>query len=122
MGALPEDKPAAPSSVDHRRQQRRRVLLSGRLVHSPHEETVECTITDVSSTGARLRLPEGVFLGAPLYLIDLTHGLAFKARLAWRRDNKAGLEFTDYHDLSKPDADCPPRLRLMWREHIRAGA
>jgi hypothetical protein len=120
MGASPDEKPEAPPGVDNRGQPRRRVLLSGRMVHSPHEETVDCTIVDVSSTGARLRLPDGAFLAEPLFLIDLTHGLAFKARLAWRRDNKAGLEFIDYHDLSKP-GDFPPRLAQMWRDHIRAG-
>src|SRR3569623_616483 len=95
MGASPEKKPEAPAGVEHRRQPRRRVLLSGRMGHSAHEETVDCTIVDVSSTGARLRLPDGTFLAEPLWLIDLTHGLAFKARLAWRRAHKAGLEFTD---------------------------
>ena len=110
----------APSGAEQRRHRRRRVLLSGRLVHSLNELTVDCAIQDVSSTGARLRLPEGTLLAEPLYLIDLSHGLAFKARVAWRRENRAGLAFSAYYDLGKADG-APKLLRRLWLDHIRGG-
>ena len=122
MSALPKSEAPAVDRADHRRQHRRRVLLSGRLVHSISEMTVDCTIQDVSSTGARLRLPEATLLSEPLFLIDLTHGLAFKTRVAWRKENRAGLAFIQYFDLSQADGPAPKRLRRLWLDYTRTGA
>lgn len=108
-----------PDDTGKRSQPRRRVLLSGKLVHSTSELTVDCAIQDISSAGARVRLPPDTLLGEPIYLINMSHGLAFRARVAWRRENRAGLEFTRYFDLHKAGEDAPRVLRRLWLEHIR---
>ena len=111
----------SPTSDDgeHRREQRRRVLLTGRVVHSVSELTVECAIQDISRTGARIRVPADTPLSDPLYLINMSHGLAFKARVAWRRENRVGLTFSRYFELNKPSDDAPKVLRRLWLEHTR---
>lgn len=116
---VPRSDPPAEDAAGKRRQPRRRVLLSGKLVHSPSELTADCAIQDISSAGARIRVPLEVLLGEPLYLINLSHGLAFRARVAWRRDNRAGLAFTAYFDLHKVNDDAPKVLRRLWLEHMR---
>jgi len=121
VSAVAKAAPETRARAEHRRSQRRRVLLSGRLVHSINEMTVDCSIRDVSSTGARLRLPQATLLAEPLFLIDLTHGLAFKARVAWRKENGAGLSFIEYFDLSKADSPAPKRLRRLWLDYTRSG-
>ena len=106
----------APSN---RSAHRRRVLLSGRIVSGPAELTVECAITDLSQGGARVRLAGVPMLTEPLYLIDLSHGYAFKARQAWRRANLLGLAFTEYYDLRHPPPELPKLIRRLWVEQTR---
>ena len=113
----PESPPETPGN--NRQELRRRALLSGCVVYGPAELTVNCTIADISSAGARLRFSTPEPLVEPLYLIDLSHGLAFKARVAWRKDNVVGLAFSEYLDLSKPNQDAPRVLRRLWVEHLR---
>jgi hypothetical protein len=108
-----------PDDAGKRREQRRRVLLSGKLVHSVNELTVDCAIQDISSRGARIRLAPDTLIGDPIYLINMSHGLAFRAMVVWRRENRAGLSFTRYFDLNKRDDDAPKILRRLWLEHIR---
>ena len=111
--------PPEDDAAGNRRQPRRRVLLSGKLVHSPGELTVDCAIQDISSAGARIRVAPEVLLGEPLYLINMSHGLAFRARVVWRRENRAGLAFAGYFDLHKVSEDAPKVLRRLWLEHMR---
>ena len=117
--AVASSDPPTSDDGEHRREQRRRVLLTGRLVHSVNEWTVECAIQDISRTGARIRVPPDTLLSDPLYLINMSHGLAFKARVAWRRENRVGLTFSRYFDLNKTNEDAPKILRRLWMEHTR---
>jgi hypothetical protein len=109
----------AEAGSEHRVETRRRVLLSGKLIHSPNDLGVDCAIQDISRTGARVRMSGPEALANPLHLIDLRHGLAFKARIVWRDGARVGLAFTRYYDLSKPDPERPPVLRRIWMEHVR---
>jgi hypothetical protein len=104
-----------------RAEPRRRALLSGMIVHSAAQMSVPCTILDISRTGARVRLVGADFIGEPLYLINLSHALAFRARTVWRRADRMGLNFVIYYDLSKAAGDAPPILRRLWVSHISSG-
>jgi hypothetical protein len=108
------------ASEQKRAAQRRRVLLGGRLVYSPAELTVECAIVDISESGARVRISGAPLLVEPLYLVNLTHGRAFKARLAWRRANLLGLAFSEAYDLREPPPELPKIVRQVWVEQTRA--
>jgi hypothetical protein len=117
--AIPQPSTPADEPAELRRELRQRVLLSGKIVHSPGEMSVDCAIQDISSAGARVRLSSSDGLGDPIYLINMSHGMAFKARVAWRRENRVGLAFTQYWDLAKTDPDRPPILRRLYLEHVR---
>jgi hypothetical protein len=106
---------------DSRRAPRRRSLLSGKVVFGPAQMTVDCAISDFSSSGARVRLAGGDPLIEPIFLIDMRHGIAFRSRQVWRRGALAGLEFSDYHDLKDPPKDLPRRLRQLWVERQNRG-
>lgn len=116
---LAESEPPAEDSGGKRRAQRRRVLLSGKLVHSAGELTVDCAIQDISAAGARVRVPDDTLVGDPIYLINMSHGVAYRARVAWRRENRLGLAFSHAFDLSQANEDAPKVLRRLWLEHIR---
>jgi hypothetical protein len=88
------------------------------IVHGPAFFTTTCSILDISLTGARVRAPAGESLGEPMYLIDFRHGLAFEARVAWRREDRLGLRFKTYFDLSKPDCGGPVLLHRLWIDRL----
>lgn len=105
---------AAPPAADKRKAHRQRVLFMGRLVHSAGELTAECAIQNLSKTGARVKLAGNEPVSEPIYLVDMRNGLAFKASIRWRREDRIGLSFTGYHDLAKPDPSLPTLLRRLW--------
>jgi hypothetical protein len=110
-----KDKPQK-ASEDNRAGTRQRVLLTGRLVHSPQELTTDCAIESLSETGARVRLAGSTPIVDPVFLIHMRYGLGFKVRVVWRRDLRLGLSFDQRYDLRKPPADCPFVLTRLWRQ------
>jgi hypothetical protein len=81
--------------------------------------TLDCAIIDISDTGARVRLEGAQLLVEPLYLVDLRHGLAYRARRAWRRDDLVGLAFSERYDLTAPPPELPRLVRQLWVEATR---
>jgi len=110
------NEPPTQGPSDRRGGPRRRVLLGGMLVFGEAQMTLDCTIANLSRSGARIRLAGPRMLGEPIYLIDLSHGLAFLAREAWRREAVIGLSFVKYFDLSDPPPEIPKLLRDLWVE------
>jgi hypothetical protein len=100
-----------PQSEEPRCEARQRVLLGGRLVFG-QDFTAECTIRDISRTGARLRVASGAAIPDRVTLIDLPHGRAYAGQVVWRWEDELGVSFRAAHDLSGP---VPPELH-----HVRA--
>ncbi|HEV2362992.1 MAG TPA: hypothetical protein VGS12_02215 [Caulobacteraceae bacterium] len=95
------------------------MLRRGVVVHGTGELTVPCAILDSSSGGARAQLASLAPVGLPTFLIDLTDGVAFRARRAWTKGGTLGLQFQERFDLLQPAAAGPPVLRRLWLESIR---
>jgi hypothetical protein len=93
--------------------------LSGKLVYGDTEMTIDCAISDLSSNGARVRLAGPELLKEPIYLINVSHGVAFRSREAWRRGNLVGLTFTEHYDLRTPPPELPKLVRRIWVEQTR---
>ena len=108
---------AHKTSTEHRGEGRRRVLLSGKIVYGEAELCFDCAIRDLSEAGARIRLSAPMPLPGELFLIDLKTGLAYEARLAWRRSPEYGLQFLHVHDLRDPAALHLKTLKRIWVEH-----
>ncbi len=79
--------------------------------------TQDCAISDLSKSGAKVRLQGSEPLVEPIYLIDLRNGLGYRARQAWRRGATAGLEFSEYYDLREPPPGLPRVVRQLWIDH-----
>jgi hypothetical protein len=101
---------------DRRQEPRRRTVLAGIVVHGSKLYTTECAILDISKVGARVRIPATEVIGQPIFLVNISHGLAFEAYVTWRRADRIGLKFRDYFDLSKPNSGGSPLLRQLWIE------
>ena len=112
-------KPKPVISSEQRTKARKRTLLKGRLVYG-HDGafTVDCTISDLSETGARVSVESSVPLPEEVMLVHLRETLAFEAKVQWRRpDGMGGLAFTKVHDLEKADTPLLKLLRYYCIEH-----
>jgi len=98
------------SSEERRNERRRRVLLFGRLSDLTGAKTVECAISNVSPTGAQVRLYAEHALGERVYLIDAKTHSAHLAAIIWRRGDRLGLHFIETYDLER---EIPERIAFL---------
>jgi hypothetical protein len=99
--------------ADRRRHQRRRSLLSGKIV-LVNGVAYDCAIHDVSDGGAQVRLTSPAALPDTFRLIDVSRGLGFSATVIWRNLPSVGLQLTEPLDLTKSDS--PADLHRLWLE------
>jgi hypothetical protein len=105
----------APSYHERRAEPRKSVNASARLFHGPNLALwADCTIRDLSASGAKVELPE-VHVAPPRFvLLHFAAGVAYEAVLKWRRGNMAGMSFEAVHTL---ETTAEPRLapvREQW--------
>jgi hypothetical protein len=72
---------------------RTRTLLQARIEFNGGATTVDCTVRDLSDTGARLQVAESVTIPSKFTLFVPKHGLRYHALLRWHRGSFAGVEF-----------------------------
>src|SRR5215467_10391785 len=104
--------------VDERRNAiRKRVLLSGVVVHPSGNKVVDCAIRDLNVHGAQLRLPEKLPLGEEIYLLDIRNQAAYLASVVWSLEDRAGVNFVRGYAL---DAPLPPNLKFLGKSFLEA--
>ena len=102
---------AAPRpSKELRSSKRTRTLLAGKLCYGAGLST-DCTISDLSESGAKVRCDNASIIPAAVFLVHLREQKAFEATVAWRRANGLGLKFAAVHDLRTPTTDELKHLR-----------
>ncbi len=106
--------PFRPPDHEQRSAPRRRVLLSAIVVNREFNTIFRCQVRDVSERGARLNIPDSFLVPAGFWLIALTAGLAYEAKLAWRRYPSVGVSLGDPIDLDEPMNRLARRLRAVW--------
>lgn len=102
---------------DRRRCFRGRVFYGGRIAFNSRQSTMDCLVRNFSVLGARVE-----FGGTPLITdeVDLTvdrKGIAFSARMIWRRGDQAGFVLRNPRQVAAP---MPPDLALRLRASERA--
>jgi hypothetical protein len=94
---MAEDKKTGADSEgagdEHRRQHRRRTLKQAQVVLSDWS-TINCTIRDVSETGARLEFSGAVSLPDEFRVLFMTEKEIVPAERLWQRGLSAGVAFT----------------------------
>lgn len=78
---------------EKRKIPRRRVLKEGKIVYADGLRVLDCTIRDMSTSGARLLISSTVGLPDTFQLYEKSSGLLYPARIAWRQTNSLGVEF-----------------------------
>jgi len=82
--------------ADEKRSIRRqRVLKSGKIIFNDGASVVDCIIRNLNVAGARLEVPTTVGLPETFTLHDVHSGKSRPAKVAWRRGEQMGVEFSD---------------------------
>ncbi len=106
-----------PVSRKNKRQgTRRRVLLSGKIVYRDGAVSLDCTILDLSDSGARIRIARNQAVPSRFYLINIRNRSVYDAIVAWLNPPQAGVRFAAVYQLG---SDLPVELgylRKLWLE------
>ena len=84
MSILADNKRGSP---------RQRVLKSGRIVFANGAFSVDCSIRNISETGARLQVPLTVSIPDHFTLVDSHGGTRHFAKVVWRKGDLLGIRF-----------------------------
>lgn len=103
----------APAVQKSRAAARQRVLFGGKIVHGDGAFSVDCTIRDLSESGAKITLGQRVSIPNDVYFIELRLGVAYAAQVAWRRTPNFGLRFVKRIDLATAPKELD-YLKRLW--------
>lgn len=104
------------SDRDGRHESRKHTLMDGRIVHDDRVTVVDCTILDISPSGARIRFPHGRTIPSRFHFINVRDRMAHNAKVVWRNAEYAGLHFEESYILSGSLPDHLSHLRKLWLE------
>jgi hypothetical protein len=81
------------NQAERRGSPRVRVLKKGKLIHSNNVSVFDCTIRDISDTGARLICEQTGLLPNELQLVFHAIREVRYVRVVWRRNGELGVQF-----------------------------
>ena len=109
---------AVPPVAERRPKSRNRVLLGGIIVYSEGSYSINCTIRDISLTGARIGLPKGYSIPSSVYLINIRGQTGHEAQVVWFKGAEAGLAFVSSFDLDRIANPELSYLRRIWAARL----
>lgn len=105
-----------PPTPERRPQRRTRVLLGGLIAFFEGTQYFDCTIRDLTNTGARVSLPRNQPIPSNVYLVNMRDRTAHEARVAWNNGKEAGLSFIKSFPLSETSEPKLIYLKKLWHE------
>ena len=104
-------------SSELRVAQRSRSLLHGQIVHSGGSSRADCTIRDLSATGARIQIPQSITIPEYFELVVTERNQNYKAKIVWRHAAEIGVAFEPANKPApKPSVSSHPgeiRVRML---------
>jgi hypothetical protein len=77
------------------RAERVRTILGARAVFNGGRSSIDCQIRNISNTGARISLAEGLSLPGAFELEVPSRNNTYQVALRWRTKDAAGVQFVD---------------------------
>jgi hypothetical protein len=115
---MSREVPVHPASVERRHMTRNRVLLGGVIADADGENAIDCSILDVSASGAKIQLPSGTLQrDSEIYLVDTRNEMAHLATVVWTEDDRTGLSFVRSYSLA---LTLPLRLAFLGKLLVHA--
>lgn len=105
-----------PPTPERRPQRRTRVLLGGLIAFFDGTQHFDCTIRDLTISGARISLPRNQPIPSMIYLINMRDRTAHEAKIAWNNGKEAGLSFLKSFPLSEITDSKLSYLKQLWHE------
>jgi hypothetical protein len=113
-------KQATPNSgIEQRKAPRKKVLLTGKIIHDGGTIVFDCTIRDISATGARITLNQARAMPESFYLLDMVNRVAYESVTISERAGGFGLKFKKTLRLSEVTAPELRYLKRLWLEYAR---
>jgi PilZ domain len=78
---------------EKRKTARRRVLKEGKIIFADGMRVIDCTIRDLSDSGARLLIASTVGIPDTFHLFEKSSGMIYPATVVWRQSSAIGVEF-----------------------------
>ncbi|MEA2825558.1 MAG: hypothetical protein QOF03_2040, partial [Alphaproteobacteria bacterium] len=97
--AQPDSADLPPRVVNQRGAPRKRTLLGGKVIYGDGQQVRDCTIRDISETGARIAIAKGEVIPTRVFLIDRRAPIAYEATVSWIKAPEFGLTFLKTHAL-----------------------
>ena len=90
------------ANQENRIARRSRILKDGKIVLLNNWSIVDCSIRDISGTGARIKCKNWTAVPNEFRLVVLSDNTIRDAKVVWRRDDQIGLEFTSEERKAPP--------------------
>ena len=117
---MSNNKAEVAAAAERRRGARCRVTVAGMLTFPAASKPIECTIRDLSGTGARVALHTNQLVPREMYLINMRDRLAYRADVEWRTSIELGLVFRDTYSLFGLTDPSLMHLKKLWHARLRA--
>lgn len=117
--AVTSNQAAPNGGIEQRKAPRKPVLLTSKLVFADGATVVDCTIRDLSATGARITLNQSRPIPQEIYLLDLANRTAYQATVVSERAGGYGLKFKKTLKLSEVTSPELRFLKRIWMECAR---
>jgi hypothetical protein len=102
-----------PPLAERRPKPRKRVLFGGRISYFDGAHHFNCSIRDLSDTGARITLQPGQPIPSNVYLIDTRNRIVHESKVVWNSGREAGLTFVKSFAVSTIDDP-----QLLYLKHL----
>lgn len=103
----------SPTPEEQRRSPRKRTLLEARVVFNNRFSVIECTVRDMSATGAKIAFPHATPIPEEVELEIPKTGQSRRARVLWSDGKHHGLMFLDEVGSAAPGADAPTAIQAV---------
>ena len=103
-----------PPPAERRPKPRSRVLLSGLVVYGDGAYSFDCSIRNLSETGARVTMGKNLQHPSEFFLINIRDRLAYDCRIVWTKGSDVGVAFKATVALSAVTDPSLAYLRKLW--------
>ena len=111
MTSGPDSKPPL---LERRPKAPKRVLLTGIVTYAGGSYTLDCTIRDLSETGARIGVRMHAQLPSDFYLINIRDRVAYDSKVVWRGASNIGVTFRNLYPLYEVIDPPLSYLKRLW--------
>jgi hypothetical protein len=103
-----------PPPAERRPKSRKRVLLTGIVTYAEGAFSFDCTLRNLSETGARIAIGKNMQFPSEFYLINVRDRVAYDAKLVWNSSTEVGVTFKKTTPLASINDPKLNFLKRLW--------